>query len=241
MTLREDWEREAPRWAAWARTPGHDVYPHYAPGFFELVPEPRGRTLEIGCGEGRVSRDLAAQGHRVTGIDGSPTLLELAREADPGGEYLLADAAALPFADDTFGLVVAYNVLMDLDDMPGALREAARVLVPRGSLCVCVTHPVQDIGAFEGRQADAPFVIESSYLESTRVELLLERGGLAITFRGWSHSLETYWRALEDAGFAIDRLREPPAPPSMLVDSPRTARWSRIPMFLWLRARLEVS
>ena len=133
MTFNEDWEREALNWAAWARTPGHDSYWRWSgPPFFELVPPPRRATLDLGCGEGRVARDLAARRHRVTGIDASPTLLELAREAHPEGRYLLADAAALPFDDASFDLVVAFNSLMDVQDMPGAVREAARVLEPDG-------------------------------------------------------------------------------------------------------------
>src|SRR5262249_51410057 len=69
-------ERQADTWVGWARTPGHDAYWSYRDAFFdEIVPPPGTRTLEIGCGEGRVSRDLAARGHHVTGIDLSPTLI----------------------------------------------------------------------------------------------------------------------------------------------------------------------
>ena len=51
-----------------------DVYWYYRDAFFALVP-PAGRvTLEVGFGEGRVSRDLVARGHRVTGVDVSRTL-----------------------------------------------------------------------------------------------------------------------------------------------------------------------
>jgi SAM-dependent methyltransferase len=241
MTLREDWELEAARWAAWARTPGHDSYHYYAPDFFALVPAPRGRTLELGCGEGRVCRALTARGHRVTGVDASPSLLALAAEADPAGDYLLADAAALPFADATFELVVAYNVLMDLDDMPAGLQEAARVLVPGGHLCVSVTHPTQTAGSFEAREADARFVIDGSYLETRPFVESVERAGLPMTFRGLTHPLESYSRALEEAGFVIECLREPPAPAAMVAGDPPEARWQRVPMFLWLRARLAAS
>ncbi len=135
MTVTEGWEREAENWVRWTRTPGHDAYWHYrAPFFAHIVPAPGRRTLEIGCGEGRVARDLVVRGYAVTAVDASPTLLRYAQEADPAGRYLVADAAALPFADGTFDLVVAYNALMDIADMPGAVREAARASWNRGAV-----------------------------------------------------------------------------------------------------------
>lgn len=85
MSLNVEWEQEAENWIAWARAPGHDSYWLYRDAFFELLPPPGRATLEIGCGEGRVARDLAARGHRVTGIDASTTLLRAAREAHPDG------------------------------------------------------------------------------------------------------------------------------------------------------------
>jgi SAM-dependent methyltransferase len=235
MSFNADWEQEAANWLAWARTPGHDVYWDYRGAFFELVPPPGSATLEIGCGEGRVARDLAARGHHVTGVDAAPTLLEAAAAAHPEGRYLLADAAQLPFEDASFDLVVAYNSLMDVQDMHGAVREAARVLQPRGRLCVCVTHPLADAGRFAADQEDAPFVIEDSYLESRRFEGRFERKGLEMTFRGWSYSLETYSRALEGAHLCIEALREPPMPEAAADE----ARWRRVPMFLMLRASLS--
>ena len=229
MTFNEDWEREARNWIAWARTPGHDAYWWYSPSFFELVRPPGRATLEIGCGEGRVARDLARRGHQVTGVDASPTLLEAACEADADSEYFLADAADLPFGDGSFDLVVAYNSLMDVDDMPGTVREASRVLEPGGRLCVCVTHPLMDAGRFESTDPDAPFVVSGSYFGRRRFEGTFERAGLGMTFRGWCYPLSDYARALEDAGFLLEALREPSVP----EEDPRCAR---IPMFLYLRA-----
>jgi ubiquinone/menaquinone biosynthesis C-methylase UbiE len=168
LSFNEEWEREAESWIAWARTPGHDAYWLYRDAFFELVP-PAGRaTLQVGCGEGRVPRELAARGHLVTAIDASPTLVAAASEAHAEGRYLLADAAALPFEDGAFDLVVAFNSLMDVQDMPGAVREAARVLAAGGRLCVCVTHPLADAGDFVRREAGAPFVIAGSYFGRRR-------------------------------------------------------------------------
>ena len=230
------WELEAENWVRWARAPGHDAYWDYAPIFFEVVPAAGRRTLELGCGEGRVVRDLTTRGHRVVGLDSSPTLLGYAREADPPGRYVLADAARAPFADDAFDLVVAYNSLMDIEHMEAAVREAARVLETGWRLCVCVTHPVNDAGAFASREPDAAFVIAESYLGKRPFEGTFEHDGLEITFRGWVYPLEAYGRALEDAGFVIEAMREPPATAAAVAREPSERRWQRLPMFLFLRA-----
>jgi ubiquinone/menaquinone biosynthesis C-methylase UbiE len=229
-----DWEREARNWIAWTRKPGHDSYWWYRDLFFELVPPPGEATLELGCGEGRVCRDLAARGHRVTGLDASPTLLAAAQQADPDGDYVLADAAAAPFPAENFDLVVAYNSLMDIEDMAGAVREAARVLVPGGRLCVSVTHPMVDAGRWDDEDV---FVIEGSYFGRRRYEGTFERRGLTITFRGWVYPLEGYFRALEAAGFLVEALREPAIPDALVEHrGQRAARWKRLPNFLYLRA-----
>src|SRR5262245_13024757 len=70
--LRDTWEHNAEAWIRWAREPGHDSYWRFhRDRFLELVPAPGRLTLDIGCGEGRLSRDLAALGHEVVGIDSS--------------------------------------------------------------------------------------------------------------------------------------------------------------------------
>ena len=231
------WEWQAEAWARWARTPGHDSYWHFRDAFFDaIVPAPGRRTLEVGCGEGRVARDLARLGHTVVALDASPTLVAKAAATHPAGRYLVADAAALPFPDSAFDTVVAYNSLMDVADMPAAVREASRVLAPGRPLCVCVTHPTADAGRFQSKEPDAPFVIGGSYLGRHRVKELFERDGLQMIFTGWRYPLEDYARALEDAGLLIERLREPAAPASALTARAGYERWQRLPNFLHLRA-----
>jgi SAM-dependent methyltransferase len=232
------WEWQADRWLRWARTPGHDSYWDYREAFFAgIVPKPGRRTLEVGCGEGRVARDLVQRGHQVVAVDVSPTLVGHAAEVDPDGRYLVADAAALPFRDGSFDAVVAYNSLMDVDDMRAAVAEAARVLRPGRPLCVCVTHPMADAGRFAGSEPDAPFTIPGAYLGRHRLEAdAFERDGLEITFIGWRYALEEYAAALEDAGLLLERLREPAAPPAAVAHRPSYQRWQRLPAFLHLRA-----
>ncbi len=121
--------------------------------------------------------------------------------------------------------------LMDMDDMSGAVRETARVLVPGGRLCLAVVHPINAAGKFE----DGSFVITGSYLDSFIYRESVSRNGLDMTFVGRHVPLETYVEELADAGFVIERLREP-AVPERAVQSERDRRWQRVPLFLHIRA-----
>ncbi len=144
---------------------------------------------------------------------------------------MVADAASLPFPPRSFDLVVAYNVLQVVADMPRVVQEAGRVLDRGGFLCVCVSHPATDLGHF-GTDDEAPFVMRSSYFERRRVEDTVERDRLPMTFRGWTYTLEEYASALAHAGFVIETIREPK--PDASAD--RYRRWRRFPMFMTLRA-----
>jgi SAM-dependent methyltransferase len=228
-----EWEQEAENWLRWARTPGHDAYWYYRDSFLDsIVPPPARRTLEIGCGEGRVARDLADRGHRVTALDTSKALVRHARQADFVGDYLASKGAALPFTRGCFDIVVAYNALQVVADMPGTVEEAARVLVPSGYLCFCVAHPTTDLGHFLSDEHNAPYTIRSAYFERTRVEDTVERDGLAMTFRGWTYTLEDYASTLAHSGFTIEAIREPKPDPS----AGRYERWTRVPLFMNVRA-----
>jgi SAM-dependent methyltransferase len=237
MEMADHWERQALNWAAWTRGPVPDAYQDYAPAFFTLLPPPSGRVLELGCGEGRVCRDLTARGYSITGVDVAPTMVRLARESDPAGDYRVSDAAALPFGDAEFELVFAYNSLMDVDDLEGAVREAARVLEPGGRFAICVTHPLADAGMFAAVEADAPFVIKGSYLARRHFDgPPTQRNGVTMEFRGWAYPLEAYVKALSQAGMLIEALQEPAVPEAAVTRDPAEARWQRIPAFLFLRA-----
>ena len=234
--LRQAWEENAAAWIAWARKPGHDSYWRFhRDQFLEIVPPASGRTLDLGCGEGRLARDLAALGHDVVGVDVSPTMIDAARDAAPGMELHVADAAALPFPDASFGLVVAFMSFQDIDDLRGAIREAARVLAPAGRLCLAIVHPVSSAGVFTEREAEAPLVIEGSYLDESRTDATFERDGLAMRFVSRHAPLETYFEELAANGLLVERLREPRLPEAAFTD-PAGLRWRRIPLFLHLRA-----
>jgi SAM-dependent methyltransferase len=236
-SLRDRWEAHAQQWITWARAPGHDSYwRHHRDQFLKIVPAPGRCTVDIGCGEGRLARDLKRLGHRMIAIDASPTLVAAAREADTSMDIRLGDAAALPLADSIADLAVAFMSMQDVDAMPVAIREAARVLEPGGKLCMAVVHPINSAGDFADRKADSIFVIKRNYLGTFDYADTIERDGIEMTFHSRHHSLESYSLALEAAGFVIEALREP-AFPDYAVVSDSDRRWQWLPLFLHLHAR----
>lgn len=107
-----------------------------------LSTRPSDRVLDLGCGTGRLGA-LLAERHRVTGVDVSgPMLVEARRRY--GGRMSLVQGSAfrLPFADSTFGGAVSAFVLRNLDDLPGAFAELARVVADGGRIAlVDLTEP----------------------------------------------------------------------------------------------------
>ena len=103
---------------------------------------------------------------------------------------VLADAPRFPFRDGAFDLAVAYMCLHDIDDMPHAVAEIARVLGRSGRLCAAIPHPINTAGSFQGRDAGAPFVISASYMHTAPLRMVVDRGGIRLTFhsehRPWS-------------------------------------------------------
>jgi ubiquinone/menaquinone biosynthesis C-methylase UbiE len=233
-TDKQHWESQANNWIEWARTPGFDAYWYYRARFFEILPPPDGLALDVGCGEGRLARDLAARGYDVTGIEPAPTLLQAAKKAHPEGTYIQAEASDLPFSAESVQLLLSYNSLMDTDDLDGAMREFARVLKPSGRLCITITHPVADSMGFAIRDAEAPFVIEGSYLRTAPFSGWAERQGIKMHFSGWHRSIATYSKALQDAGLLIEAIREPM--PQDEAPARDWDRWRRMPMFMHIRA-----
>ncbi len=231
----EHWSRVASEWIEWARAPDHDAFWAYRDSLIAFVGRGEGQALDVGCGEGRVSRALKVCGYTVTASDPVRQLVNAAREARSADDYAIASGNDLPFEDARFDVVMAYNVLMDVEDVPATLKEIRRVLRASGTLVVSIVHPFSDRGRFATAEANSPFVIQDGYFGCKHFEDIEERDGRRMHFAGWSRPLGAYAAALEDAGLAITSLREPV--PQIGDGSDRKQRWTRIPLFLWLKAR----
>ena len=93
---------------------------------------PGARVLDVGCGTGANGAVLAARAAFSVGLDASPIPLGLG-DSSAGAARVRGDAGALPFADATFDLVVALDVLEHLDDDAAGAGEVRRVLRPGGA------------------------------------------------------------------------------------------------------------
>jgi SAM-dependent methyltransferase len=234
---REHWSKFASEWIAWASPLNNDAFWAYRESLLAFIGYGAGKALEVGCGEGRVSRVLKKCGYHVTATDPVEQFIAAAEQTRSADDYKVASAADLPFEGGSFDLVVAYNVLMDVEDVPAAIREIARVLRPSGVLIISIVHPFADRGRFAGPEPDSPFILENSYFGRERFEVVEERDGFRMHFAGWSQSLEDYIASLQAARLAVVSLREPMpdiSDPKARID---LAHWCRIPLFLWLKAR----
>lgn len=144
------WEEIAEGWAEMMRTgtgPGQTRTLVLDGPHLELLGDVKGkRILDAGCGEGRFARVLAERGARVTAIDLSRRMMELARaeeaKAPLGIEYVQMSMTDLsPFADESFDAVVAYLSILDAEDFETAVREIARVLRTGGGFMFSTVHP----------------------------------------------------------------------------------------------------
>jgi SAM-dependent methyltransferase len=237
MSLRDAWERHAEEWIAWARTPGHDHYfwRFNLPSFLELLPPPGRLTVDVGCGEGRLPRELQRLGHRVLGVDSSMTLVRAAVQMGPG-QFAVADAGRLPLRSVSADLVVAFMSLHDIDNISAAISEAGRVLAPGMEFCFAIVHPLTSAGRFEDEDAGGSFVIEESYMETRPVGGRFERNGLSMTFSSKHRPISAYTKALEEGGFTISAMRELTPDDEQLRDRPRIEKRRRIPLYLHVRA-----
>lgn len=165
-------------------------------------------ALDVGCGEGRFCRMLAAEGLATAGIDPAPSLIGEARRLHPDGDYRVAGAEQLPFEDESFDLVVAYLSLIDIPDAAQAIAEMNRALRPGGHLLIAnltsfysASNPT---GWRTGSDGTRSFVIDG-YMDE-RSDWI---GWGDLRVMNWHRPLSSYMSLLLGAGLQLRHFDEP--------------------------------
>jgi 2-polyprenyl-3-methyl-5-hydroxy-6-metoxy-1,4-benzoquinol methylase len=192
------------------------------------------QVLDVACGHGRITRELARRGASVTGVDISGALITKARRAEQeqplGIRYLHADVTApgtLPAA--AFEVATCSFGLSDIDDLGGAIASVSAALRPGGLFVFSILHP-----AFAGgKDISGSWPPAGSYYGEGHWTAQEAQSALRRQVGANHRMLSTYLNALRQQHLWLDQVAEPPPEPGW--DPAHDA--DRKPVFLVARCR----
>jgi SAM-dependent methyltransferase len=154
-----------------------------------LTRHPSAAVLEIGCASGyyrEVLRYLLGRPINYTGVDYSPAMIDLARDYYPAGNFSVADGARLPFADQSFAVVISSCVLLHVPNYQQHIRETTRVagdVIVVHRTPICRTRPTHHLRK-KGYGVD---MVELCFNEGELLALFAE-GGFTVTSQQEFHA-----------------------------------------------------
>jgi len=205
------------------------------PAIVELLGNVKNKAvLDIACAEGDSSRLIQSLGAKVTGLDISDEMIELAKSKQDSVTYVVGSASDMScLQDGLFDSVVCLS-MMNIDDLPKTFSEISRVLKKSGHFVMSTAHPcffgrpgrkiikLQDgrTGIFVNHYfADEPSV--ESYGSATSADK--DEKFQTITF---PYRVSDYINALIESGFLIEKVLEPKAVDKELLADPEINFWS---------------
>lgn len=172
------------------------------------------KILDLACGQGFFAQHFAVLGAKVSGVDISPELIEIAKRNSKDISYFVSSADNLSmFKEATFDVVVCVLALQNIEKISQTFKECKRVLVKGGRLIFVINHPILRIPnktswGFDDKTKTQYRRIDA-YLSESRHEIVMhpgkKDGEKTISFH---RPLQMYIKTLSNAGFAILRLEE---------------------------------
>jgi len=195
------------------------------PSIFSLLEEIDGKqVLDAGCGEGYLSRLLMKEGARVTAVDYSHKMLDIAKERthqQKAIQFLQGNCEDLTFlANEQFDCIVSNMVLQDLEDYQAAIREMYRLLKPSSTFIFSILHPcfvTPNSGWIRHEQLDQQYWKVQRYFYEGVYQQLDAEPPIVLYHR----TLSSYVQAIRQAGFTIENIVEPKPSQEMLGKYPQ--------------------
>ncbi len=168
------------------------------------------RVLDVACGHGRISRELARRGAEVVGIDISGSLISKARETEQneplGIRYIHADVTRPEGLEDgEFDAATCNFGLSDIDDLDAAITAISGALRPRGHFAFSILHPC----FAGGKDISGSWPTTSSYYDERRWTAQDAHSTLRRQVGANHRMLSTYFGTLRRHGLWLDELAEP--------------------------------
>jgi SAM-dependent methyltransferase len=231
------WEQHA-RWWQEGFTDGAD--PEYEEQILPLIEQflhGARRVLEVGCGEGQVSRRIASTSAEVVGIDPTAAQIRVAHERGGRAQFIRARSEQIPSPTASFDAVVLCLAIEHVDPFEPAIDEVARVLAPGGLFLLILSHPLLQSpgsGWIDDQISGDYFWTVGPYLHDS-VEIDEIAPGVHLQFA--HRPLYRYVHAMGRVGLLIEDMVEPPPPRAVLVETGDIPNAGAIPRLMVLCAR----
>ncbi len=219
------------------------------PGMLRLVaPKAGTKILDLGCGTGFFARAFAELGANVTGLDNSSDMIRTAqtfpKSTSPITYFVESADKLTKITDESFDVITIVLALQNMEHITQVLAESARVLKPRGRLCIVLNHPAFRIPKESSWEWTTDQTTQyrriDKYLSESKQKIIMHPGkseAYTITFH---RPLQIYFKFLSKAGFGVTHLEEwisnRIGPKGKTFAALEQAR-KEIPIFLYLEAR----
>lgn len=219
------------------------------------------KIIDIGCGNGHLSRYLSSLGAEVTGIDKSKQMIAMCRRYKSKAAFRVCDITEAKVPAEKYQVAIFNNSLQDMQNFVAAIRSAHSLLCEGGELIIAVKHP-----CFHPDKSELGWLIEcadgSSFFTGPGLTELASCGkeyrgkyfAMDGYFSGASHvrswfgentvsfarTLQDYLNGIIQSGFSLREIREPVPLKDGENQNPHLyALLTRIPNFIFLKATKE--
>ena len=174
-------------------------------------------VLDLGCGPGGFCRRAVDAGARITGLDASAAMIQIARERVPQGRFDVGDIQDLPYEHSSFDIVTLFNSLQFTADPRAALAEVRRVATPAATVFIVVFGREERVELAAAWRALAPLLPPKppaapgplALSQPGKLDDLVRSSGLAVTDAGYFdglyefHDQETMLRGQRSGQVAV--------------------------------------